>query len=431
MIILNTNNLKQYIFSHEQRKVIGRLDLAKQKVSGFLQKAAVSLQYSQSEGILFAKKLNRMTENEIGSIDKMISLTRTFSPNNYVFENLPRYYKQLFIGEGSISRQFLVSRKKSIQQAERIIQRYNEGFKGALLIKGDPRSGKTALSRMISSRYFDRKKVFRVNPLAGGSIKTDAFIQRISEATHLSGDVNQIFDSISPKSTLIINDLELWWERSGEGFKVIDLLLQLIDTYSNKILFIINANPHFLQLINNLQNIERSFVGIISCELFNAKEIETSILQRHRSTGLRFQLNNRLESEMSDIRTAGLFNEIFKFSKGSIGVALLSWLTMIKKHSDDVIDINKLKKPDLKILADLESEWQIWLTQFILHKQLTKHRLARIFNTDEKSINHTSEALLRSGFIVKGTNDSLKINPYIEHLFIEKFSQMGLLWNNS
>jgi len=133
---------------------------------------------------------------------------------------------------------------------------------------------------------------------------------------------------------------------------------------------------------------------------------------------------------MSDIRMAGLFNEIFKFSKGSIGVALSSWLTMINKNSDEIISINKLKKPDLKIIADLDSEWQIWLTQFILHKQLTKTRIARIFNADEKYVNHTSEALLRSGFIVKGVNNSLKINPYIEHLFIEKFTHMGLLWNN-
>jgi len=430
LITNSTNNLKQYIFSHEQRRVISRLDLAKQKVTGLLQKVAVSLQYSQSEGILFAKTLNRMAENEAGSIDKMISLTRTFSPNSYVFESLPRYYKQLFIGEGSISRQFLVSRKKSIEQAERIIQRYNEGFKGALLIKGDPLSGKTALSRMISSRHFDRNKVFRVNPLPGGSISVEAFVQRINESTNISGDINQVLDAIPFKSTIIINDLEMWWERSTDGFKVIDLILQLIDKYSEKTLFIINANTHFLQLINNIRNIEKSFLGIISCDLFNAKEIETSILQRHRSTGTKFQLNDRLEGNMSDIRMAGLFNEIFKFSKGSIGVALLSWLTMINKYSDDIIIINKLKKPDLKILADLDSEWQIWLTQFILHKQLTKKRLARIFNADEKYVNHTSEALLRSGFIIKGKNNSLKINPHIEHLFIEKFAQMGLLWNN-
>lgn len=431
LITNSSNNLKQYIFSHEQRRVISRLDQVKLTTKGFLQKVAVNFQYSQSEGILFARKLNRMAEAEKSSIDRMISLTRAFSPNNHILDLLPRYYKQLYIGEGSISRQFLVSRNKSIQQAERIIQRYNEGYKGALLIKGDPRSGKTALSRMISSRHFDRKKVYRVNPLAGGSINTDTFTQRLNEATHITGNLDQIFEKLAPKSAIIINDLEMWWERSEQGNDVIELILQLIDKYSEKVLFIINANPHFLKLINNMQSIERSFVGIISCELFSAKEIETAILQRHRSTGIKFQLNNRLESEMSDFRMAGLFNEIFKFSKGSIGVALLSWLSMIKKYSTEVINISKLKKPDLNIIADLETEWQIWITQFLLHKQLNKTRLVRVFRSEEKYINQLSEALLRSGFIVKGNNESLKINPYIEHLFIEKFSQLGLLWNNS
>jgi hypothetical protein len=237
-------------------------------------------------------------------------------------------------------------------------------------------------------------------------------------------------ETLPQKSAIIINDLEMWWERSRAGFNVIDLLLQLIDRYSDKVLFIVNANTHFLQLANRIQNIEKSFLGVITCDLFNAKEIETSILQRHRSTGIKFILNERLESDMSDIRMAGLFNEIFKFSKGSIGVALLSWLTMINKFADDKITIKKLKRPDLKILADLESEWQVWLSQFVLHKQLTKTRLIRIFDTSEKDVDRTSEALLRSGFLVKGANENLRINPYIEHLFIQKFSEMGLLWSN-
>ncbi len=117
-----TNKLKQYIFSHEQKKVLSRIESIKHEVTHFFQKMAVNLQYSQSKGILFAKKLNRLEQNNRSKIDRLITLSNQLSPKDSVFNNVPRYYRQLFIGEHSISRQFLVSRKAALQEAERIIQ---------------------------------------------------------------------------------------------------------------------------------------------------------------------------------------------------------------------------------------------------------------------------------------------------------------------
>lgn len=430
LVTHTTNNLKQYIFSQEQRKVLSGLEKTKQSLYGFIQKIAVTLQYSKSEGLLFAKRLNKLEEKETTSIDKMITFTQNYSPDGILLKNLPRYYTQLFSGESSISRQFLVNQKNIDDQVERIYKRYKEGFSGAFLIKGNPHSGKTALSRNIAHNYFAAENIFWVNPVPGGSISPESFNKSITESTGHNGTVDQIFESLAQDSVVIINDLEMWWERSVEGFKIIDLLLHLIDNYGNKILFIMNVNSFSFRLINNIQNIEKSFVGVINVDPFNAKDIETAILQRHSSTGIKFEYNGRFESQMSDIRRAGIFNDIFKYSNGCIGVSLLSWLTMIDDYSGDKIEIKKLPKPDWDILSSVENEWNIWLTQFVLHKELTISRLCRIFNIDEKSVKQTIEALQRSGFVVKGINNSLKINPFIEHLFIDQFSRMGMIWNN-
>ncbi len=430
LITHTTNNLKQYIFSQEQRKVLSGLEKTKQNIYGFIQRLAVNLQYSKSEGILFARRLNKLEEKQTGSIDMMITFTQNYSPDSEVINTLPRYYKQLFSGESSISSQFLVSKKTLIDRAERIYKRYKEGFSGALLIKGEPRSGKTALSRNIAHSYFDAENVFWVNPKSGGSINPEHFNKALAEGTNRSGSVEQIIKGLAPHSTVIINDLEMWWERSASGFQIIDIILNLIDTFGKKVFFILNINSFSYRLINNIQNIEKSFVGVINVEPFNAKEIETAILHRHSSTGLNFVYQNRLEDQMSDIRKAGIFNDIFKYSVGSIGVSLLSWLIMIEDFTNDTIELKKLPKLDWEILLSVENEWNIWLTQFVLHKELTIARLRRIFNSTEKSTKQTIEALQRSGFVVKGPNNSLRINPFIEHLFVNQFSRMGMIWGN-
>ena len=102
---------------------------------------------------------------------------------------------------------------------------------------------------------------------------------------------------------------------------------------------------------------------------------------------------------------------------------------MITSYNGDQISLKKVEKPNLTALSDLPKEWLVWLIEFVLHKQLTRERLGQIFQSEENSANHMVEVLLRSGFIVE-ENGSLKINPYIEHLFLEKFAEMGLIWNS-
>jgi hypothetical protein len=426
LLTQSTSNLKQYVFAHEQKKVLSGINALKEKITTFTKKSLVNIQYGQSEGVLFARKLSQIENDRLSSIDKLITLTKKYSPTISALKVVPRYYKQLFQSEHSVSRQFLVSRK-SIRLAERIFKRYQEGYKGALLILGEPGSGKSALCRMIASRHFDHKNVFRVNAPAGGSINNDDFVSALSNITNINGSLENIFSSIPEKSAIIINDLEMWWERSDNGFAIINTIISLIDRYGHKTFFIINANAYTFKLINSIRNIEKSFLGVIYSDAFNTKEIEKAILTRHRSTGLKYEYNGVNESKLSEMSRAALYNDIFKFSGGSIGIALQTWLSMINSYNNEVIGLKKLPKTDFKQLSNLDNEWIVWILQFILHKQLSTERLTRIFMQDEESINSMADAMVRSGFIVTIKDNCFELNPYLQHHFIKQFKQMELL----
>ncbi|KAA3613580.1 MAG: AAA family ATPase [Calditrichaeota bacterium] len=424
----STNKLKQYIFAHEQKKVLGRIDSVKQEISSFFQKLAVNLQFTQSEGILFARKLGKLETNSKSKIDSLITLSKQLSPKTDIIKHIPRYYRQLFYGQQTINRQFLVQRNSSLKEADRIIKHYQQGYNGALLITGEPDSGKATLSKMVAGRFFDKKRIFHIKAPAGGTADPEDFLIKVQQSFKTDSNLKDIFNKQAPRSVIVLDDLEMWWQRSEKGFEVIDTIFNLIDSYSSKVFFIITVNKYAFQLINNIRNIEDSFVGIITNEAFNAKEIQSAILHRHRSTGIQFKIGKHLEDNISDFRMAGLFTDIFKYSNGAIGVALKTWLSMIESYSEDTITLKYIEKPSLSILSDLPKEWFMWLVEFTLHKELTRQRLENIFESNETAVKQMVEALLRSGFIID-ENEVLKINPYMEHLFLEKFIQMGLLWN--
>ena len=182
-----SNALRQYVFSPEKIRVLSGLDKFKYLFKKNTENLIVKLQYTQSLGMLFARRINKAEKSEAGHVEQFLGFVQKIMPSQQAFGQLPRYYRQLFIGESSISRQFLISRKESIQYAEKVLERFRAGFKGGLLIHGDPRSGKTALSRMIASRHFDRKRVFHLNPLSGGTINMEKFHQKLSDSTGLCG----------------------------------------------------------------------------------------------------------------------------------------------------------------------------------------------------------------------------------------------------
>lgn len=430
LITHGTQKLKQYIFSHEQRKVFSGLEETREKVTSFIKNMLLDIQYGRSKSVLMARKLNRMESYPESTVDNLITINRNNSIQPTVLNKLPKYYQQLFLGEQSISRQFLVNRNEAIEQAERIIKRYNDGYKGALLIHGMPRSGKTALSRMIASRHYNRQRVFRLNGIPGGSIEPDMFLEKLCECTNQTGTFDEVIEAMPNKSVLVLNDLELWWQRGENGFAVLDILFSLIDKYSHKLLFIINVNSFAYQLINSIEPIENSFLGIITCEELNAREIETAIIKRHRSTGIHFKIDGVHEQNFSEIKQASLFSALFTYTKGNIGVALQAWLALINNVQEEEIELRNVTRPELTILTTLDSRWIALITNLILHKQLTVSRISTLFNWEEKRTMRLVEAMLRSGIIQKGAGNALVLNAFTEHLYIEKLTEMQILWNN-
>lgn len=416
----------QIIRVQQGKKVLRTVDSYIDNFKKFFNHTAAKLMYSRSEGILFAKKILE-SEEMSSSNQKILDLVEDVSPKKKVLDKLPQYYKNLFSGRSNISEDFWVKREKDEELFKIAYQRYQSGYKGAIMILGERSSGKSAFCFNITEKLFKKDKIHHIYPPPKGSASPTDFMAEFVKSFNFQANQKEIMKVFPQGSVFVIHDLELWWERTNEGWEVIRLLQRLINDYSGKYLFITNMNNYAFELMNKMLNLKNEYISVITLMPFDTKELKEMIMRRHRSSGIKFILNKKKEESLSDIQMAKLFNKYFDYSEGNPGTALKAWLGNITKVTAEEITIRPPHLPDSRILAEMDEEWKVLLVQIILHKWLTAEKIKKMFFSDEIKTSDIINSLLRAGLIDSKNEDMYTINSFVSPQLIRVFKKEGLL----
>jgi hypothetical protein len=165
----------------------------------------------------------------------------------------------------------------------------------------------------------------------------------------------------------------------------------------------------------------------LDCKPFDAEDIQKAILLRHKSSGLKFEIQSLSEDRFSNLKMARLFNAYFDISDGNIGCALHYWISNISGIRQDVLTMRRPEKISTEALNNLSVDWTIWLQQLILHKQLSLQRLEHISQLSDKAVHDIMHALKRSGIVVKEPTGFYSINPYIHSVLVKRLREIGML----
>lgn len=379
--------------------------------------------YSRSEGVLLARELNE-SQIQRSLSEQLLDLLDEISPVHKVYETIPAYYKNLFSGRSSISEDFWIERPIEQSMYEKAWKHYRDGYQGAIMVLGERNSGKTAFCRYATKKYCTQNTVYHVFPPAYGSIEIKDFTKAINNVTNLRGSIEKVFEKLPYHSVMVFNDLELWWESSENGMKVIKALLDLIKTYSSKCFFIINMNKFTYLRIKELIEIDDYFISVIACQPFDSEELKDLIIRRHRSGGLKMHYGKIPEEKISEIRMAGIFNKYFNYSEGNPGLALFCWLASVNKQVGDKLYMKTPQKPNLSILKNLNSTWQVFLAQLLLHKRMDLQKLERVLQMEPFEIEKNINAMKMAGLVSEKTTGLYIINPVWDK-FLSNYLQEG------
>ena len=432
-IVQTSDALGSNLREREGRRALSKARRWSTRLGQGVQSQFIRLLYTRSEGVLLANKIWQTDKILKAQAYHVLSFMETISPRPEVIERLPFYYTNLFSGKSSISNEFWIGRTHELRKAGQSVKRYKNGYFGAILITGERRSGKTSLTQKIVSEYFTSDKVYKLQAPKEGSVRLDIFKESIQKASGQSIEpIDDIFTSLSTGSVWVINDLEMWWERSAEGMAVVNELMRLITLYSSRCLFIVNCNIHTYHFINALHKIEDRFIALIECEAFDAEELKDAVMLRHRSTGLKFELQQTAEDELSAWKLAQLFNRFFDYSKGNVGVTLDAWISCIRGISGgNTLNIVPPTQSGSEVLDNLDEDWIVYIVQFMLHRNFSFTKLCRVMATSEEEVNRVLSALLRAGIVteqaVLNGQSIYTLHPYVEPHLVYKLKEQQIV----
>ena len=356
------------------------------------------------------------------NINAILNIKNKLSPKQDVISNVPLFYRQLFTNKESYHKEFWIGRQSEIKSAENSFLRYHEGYKGAIAVLGEQGSGKSFFLNYIS-KTFSKNDIYQILAPESGSIDINDFEEALSNALpeniiRTSNPIRQF----EKDSVIILDDLELWWEKSENGNQLLEHIFDLINQYSSKYLFLVSINSFAADLIFKLNPINNLFINIIKLRNVGSETLKEIIMLRHKSGGLKLNYKNK---KINRITEAGLFNRYYKVSNGNIGFALNIWLSNIVNFENETIYID-FENINTFELENLKTEELLYLLQFVLHKNLTISKLANVMHSDKIEVVRELKFLIRSGLVQKH-NRVYYLDKYMVSITIKLLKEKGIL----
>lgn len=422
--IEGAHHLNDSVRQQEIRKRWSLFRKIRSEGTAFIQRQLNQFWYRQSIGVIFTRKLKAQSAPLRFKVNDALAMLDNISIKPEVDEKLPYFYRQLFIRKQHYLNELWTGRAKELKEAERAVRRSLSGLHGAIMVIGDHHSGKTFFSQYSINKFYPDANVYTLTPPYAGSTDIDFFKKSLESIFENTGTYYKIFNSLPERSVLIIDDLALWWEQTEQGFAVVAQLMELIDKYSHRCLFVINLNRFSYELMRRMNPIENYFLSIIELQPFTAEELQEVILRRHNTTNQKLRMHGRLRDQLRTWDFARLFAKYFTLSGGNVGVALQSWLANIVEVKDDVLYVRTPQMPATSVLDTLKPGWYLLIIQLMLHKRANLKKLARICRANTQEIKENIDILMRSGILMEKNPGVYEINtlfyPHIQRKLIEK-----------
>lgn len=392
---------------------------ARRVVSGTL----TDLLYRRSRGVLAARKLGA-TRRAAADVE-LRSLIEETEPRANVTRKLPRFYRQLFSGQAAVGGSFQVRRPSMDRVVDDAIERWKSGAGGAILIVGEPGSGKSTLILELLQRL-DAPAVVRAQPPDGGAASLPQLEQTLRTASNLPHSADPLSE-LPDGTAVVLDDLELWWERRDGGLEVAEHLLDRVREHGRRLLFVMSSSSYAHDLLDRLVPLSSAAAAVISCEPFSAEELRQAVMRRHQSTGLKFEYGSASEDDLGEWGVARLFTRHFDYCSGNIAAAFRGWLSHIEATDGESIRIRAPLNREWDALDEMDGDAKSVLLQLMLHKQASSARLMRIFGRDQSDMDRVVRELLNTSLLTRHANGTMAINDAIRHQVGSHFLRRGLL----
>ncbi|MBC6996845.1 hypothetical protein QWY85_04080 [Neolewinella lacunae] len=343
----------------------------------------------------------RIREGQLSISERVVRVVR-----NRSLQPAAAHYTNMFVTQGYLGESFLVGRDAELQRMRRIIDNWQLGYRGAVLISGKRLSGKSFFGELIGHKFFNNRYVTlapatRVE-LAG----------RFLEPTHSLKEALDFVVKNSHQQPLMvwIDDLGRWWSEEHALAENILNLLKTVDYYSDRLFFVVAANSCLYAMLEQQYQVNRYFQATLFLDQMPAEAIQQAITIRHGATQM--QLTSDEGEPILPDAFPGLLRPIYRACKGRIGDALRHWAYAIRFH--ETYGLTFEPNTSYGLPDELSEDAGILLRMILLDRSTNEFYLRRQFGPAFRDrFQPQVQRFLHLGILLRLPDGTLEINPAI------------------
>ena len=213
--------------------------------------------------------------------------------------------------------------------------------------------------------------------------------------------------SLQNRPLIWIDDLETWCSPTIPLSKNISALLEMVDSHSNRMFFIVSMTNWAKARMAQFHHIDEVFQAEINLDQMATNEIGEAILIRHGAT--HDILIDEQDHEIPPQKLRKMIKRISHTAEENIGDALNIWAASIEKVHTDKVRFRFRSGHGLP--AFQQSDSMLILATVLVEKQTNEYRLSKLFGPVFQShYSHVLQRLINIGLIVRRSDGLLQIN---------------------
>ena len=346
------------------------------------------------------KKLRRKVEEEdiLSLSEKVVRYlqSRQIHPDNH-------HYASIFLTKGYVGESFWVGREEKIQHMNSLIENWENGFRGAVMVTGNRLSGKSFFGDLVSHHHFPENTL---------KIKPEQSLEVEGRILNLSFDLEEALEfikkySLQNRPLIWIDDLETWCSPTIPLSKNISALLEMIDSHSNRMFFMVSMTSWAKARMGQFHHIDEVFQAEINLDQMATNEIGEAILIRHGAT--HDTLLDEHDNEIPPQKLRKMIKRISHTAEENIGDSLNIWAASIEKVETDKVRFRFRSSHGLPAFQQTDS--MLILATILVEKQTNEYRLSKLFGpVFQNHYSHVLQRLINIGLIVRRSDGLLQIN---------------------